>query len=428
MKILNFYFFVIFHSFLHFSESTNCSDECLSCDQEPEEGNSHCLSCKNSNLYLKEGNCVTKCAIGGGNSIIEGKKCIKCNDICDICSGESSDNLNPKCIACYSGHELVEDNNNCIKCNDNQYKFIETKKNNILNNNNELYYYYKTTCVEQNNFFECPIDTPILKINEKICSSFSCDKNDFENGICEVSNNIIKTQYLNEIIESTQDNILFTSAAKDNKGNLFIMSASSSKSCIYGLRQSGNFYFFNSQFLAWNNIESYDENWGQIITVDFDNITNIILFYNNNLEFFDTGTLNKISGSIESVLRLNTTKLSLGKELSYAYQLKSSSNSFLYYHFYISSSNSTYLSIKKYEILGSDIDSIHFILMSQNYLVSDNDKYVDCYETDNLRIVCSFINPQNKIQIHILNNNLENQNQEDIFLYNNNDIALSFKF
>ena len=428
MKILNFYFFVIFQSFLYFSESFNCSYECSSCDQEPEEGNSHCSSCKNSNLYLKEGNCVTKCAIGGGNSIIEGKKCIKCNDICDICSGESNNNLNPKCIACYSGHELVENNNNCIKCNENQYKFIERKNNNILNNNNEIYYYTKTTCVEQNNFSECPINMPILKKNEKICSSFSCNKNDFENGICEISNNIIKIQYLNEVIESTQDNIHFTYATKDNRGNLFILSASSSKSCIYGLIQSGNFYFFNSPFLEWNNIESFAENWGQIITIDFNNITNIILFYNDNLEFFDAGTSKKISGSIESVLGLNTTKLDSGNEVSYVHQLKSSSNSFLYYHFYISSLNFTYLSIKKYEIMSSDIDSIHFILMSQNFLVSEFNKYVDCYETDNLKmIVCSFINPQNKILIQILNNNLENQNQEDIFLYNNDDIALSFK-
>jgi len=426
MKIFNLYFYVIFHSFLYFSEGFNCSDECLTCDQEPEEGKSHCLSCKNRNLYLKEGNCVIECAIGGGNSIIEGKKCIKCNKICDICSGESNDNLTPKCLACYSGYELVEDNNKCVKCNDNQYKFIEAKKNNILNYNNELFYYTKTTCVEQNNFSECPIKMPILKKNEKICSSFSCDKNEFENGICEISNNIIKTQYLNDIIESTQDNIHFTYAAKDNKGNLFILSASSSISCIYSLKQSG-IYYFNSSFLEWNNIESFAENWGQIITIDFNNITNIILFYNNNLESFDTGTLMKRSGSIESVLRLNTTKLDLGNEVSYAYQLKSSSNSFLYYHFYTSSSNSTYLSIRKYEILGSDIDSIHFILISENFLVSDINIYVDCYETDNLRIVCSFINPQNKIQIQILNNNLENQNKEDIFLYTNDDIALSFK-
>jgi len=426
MKIFNFYFFAIFHSFLYIVEGYICSDECLSCDQDPEEGNSHCLSCKNSNLYLKEGNCVTKCPIGGGNSIIEGKKCIKCNDICDICSEESNDNLNPKCISCYSGHELIDDNNNCVKCNDNQYKFIEAKINKILNNNNELYFYNKTTCINENNFSECPINIPILKINEKICSSFSCKENEFESGICEISNNIIKSQYLNEIIESAEDNIHFICSTKDNKDNLFILSVSLSKSCIYGLRQS-NFYFFNSAFLDWNNIESFDKNWGQIITVDLNNITYIILFYNNILEFFDTGTLNKESGSIENILGLNTTRLGQGNEFFYSYQLKSSSNSFLYYHFFITSSNSTYLSIKKYEILDPDIHSINYILMSQNFLVSDIDKYVDCYETDNLRIVCSFINPQNKIQIQILSNNLENQNQEDIFLYNNDEIALSFK-
>ena len=427
MKIFKLYFFFIFHSFLYYVKSFICSDECLSCDQEPEEGNSHCLSCKQSNLYLKEGNCVTKCKIGGGNSIIEGKKCIKCNDKCDICSGESNDNLNPKCIACYSGHELVEDNNNCLKCLKNQYKFIEVKTNNILNNNIELYYYNKTTCINNNMFLECPINIPILKKNEKICTSFSCDKNEFERGICEISNKIIKTQYLNEIIESTLDNINFICEAKDNKGNLFVLSKSTSKIDIYGLETSGDYYFSNTPFLTKDSIESFNENWGQLITINLNNTSCIIFFHNNVLEFFDTEELTETSGSINNILDLESFNLSLGVQLSYAYQLKSSFNSFLYYYYYISPSNSTYLSIRKYELLSNEIGSIHFILMSQSFPVSETDIYADCYETDNLKIICSFINPQNKIKIQILNNNLENQNQEDIFLYNNDDITLSFK-
>lgn len=418
-----YFFFIFFFLYIEFSKNLTCSDECETCEQEPEDGNTHCLSCKN-NLYLNNGNCVTECPFGRGRSITEEKKCIQCNSNCDICSGESNDDLNQKCITCFGGYQLNTINNNCVKCSDEQYKLIEIKMKSFLNKSN-LYYYNKTFCMDNKSFIDCPIEMPILRINEKICSSFPCNNDEYENEICQISNHIIKVQYFDEIINSPIDNIQYTYTTKDNKGNLFILSESTKKRAIFGLKPSGNYYLYDVPFLTINSNGSIYENWGQFITVDVNNITYFLFFYDNFFEIFIPERLSMTTISMKQFLRLDSQNIGLGKEVSHSYQLKSSPNSFLFYHFFNTSDNICHLSISKYEI---SEENISFKLMSKNYTVLYIERFVDCYETENRIIICAFINEQFKIQIEILDYDLKRQTDENIYLYDNDgDFALSFK-
>ena len=120
-----------------------CHHHCASCtDDEYTDSNQKCTSCKNNELFLKDGNCVEKC--GDGYFIIEGensennnKKCKKCFENCKTCYGEyEEDTDNEKCLSCYD---------------DSRFKYLVDEKN------------FSSNCVE-----ECPNGTQLIN---NICKS-----------------------------------------------------------------------------------------------------------------------------------------------------------------------------------------------------------------------------------------------------------------
>ena len=59
-----------------------CHPNCETCSKNYTSSNTNCDSCSNSNLYLQNGNCVSKCSIGYYE---EGKTCLECHKNCLAC-------------------------------------------------------------------------------------------------------------------------------------------------------------------------------------------------------------------------------------------------------------------------------------------------------------------------------------------------------
>ena len=105
-----------------------CDDKCKTCKDGPIEGNQNCLSCKDGNDFLQEGNCIKNCTDGFYED--SNKTCINCHENCKTCEkGEKDGNQN--CLSCKDNVPYLINadgyNKNCI---DNCLEFNLTLENN----------------------------------------------------------------------------------------------------------------------------------------------------------------------------------------------------------------------------------------------------------------------------------------------------------
>ena len=95
-------------------QNFTCDDKCKTCKEEPKEGNQNCLSCKDENDFLQEGNCIKECTDGFYD--VGNKTCSRCNETCKTCEINSNN-----CTSCIDGKYLEKniENNICINCHEN---------------------------------------------------------------------------------------------------------------------------------------------------------------------------------------------------------------------------------------------------------------------------------------------------------------------
>ena len=96
-------------------------------------------------------------------------------------------------------------------------------------------------------FCECDLDTPINK--NGVCNLTYCTEDEFEDGTCSIDNDIIKTQWLNNIILFNDYKYRYCCFSINSKGDMIAEYSTEEKNGIrlfYGLKQDGNFFFKNS--------------------------------------------------------------------------------------------------------------------------------------------------------------------------------------
>ena len=91
---------------------------------------------------------------------------------------------------------------------------------------------------------ECDRYNPIKKDNS--CILTYCTDEEFSDGICEISNEIIKTQWLTNIIWIGEENSRFINFADYSNGDMIIETTSdpgNNKRIFFGLNSNGNYLF-----------------------------------------------------------------------------------------------------------------------------------------------------------------------------------------
>ena len=143
-----------------------CHTNCKECEEtSTDDNNQKCISCKNTEYFLKEGNCVEKCSDFGYYQ--KDKECLKCSENCKICTEYNI------CTECYEGKYLDENDYTCKKCSDDCLtcsKGIDSNGNNncIKCNQNSLKKYLIDDENNHNCVEKCPQNT-VLKIDKGLC-------------------------------------------------------------------------------------------------------------------------------------------------------------------------------------------------------------------------------------------------------------------
>ena len=92
-------------------------------------------------------------------------------------------------------------------------------------------------------FNYCNISEPILLPDRNLCVMQYCPKEDFESNKCKVDNDIIRTQWLNNIIEFGGENCRFSKVAKYSNGDIVSIANNDKegplKSYFFGLKENG---------------------------------------------------------------------------------------------------------------------------------------------------------------------------------------------
>ena len=296
--------------------SMNCFDRCKECENESNNRNNQECSICNEGYYLTNSkNCYNLGELIGYFYNSTTYKYELCSENCYECIDNSL-----KCISCKRGYKYNDKENTCEQCNQEYYSFILDAEEKCQNNEKDISIIsrckLKYTYCSYNNTenYECPREYPLLVNGKKECSIEPYNSTD-NNHI--ISNEIIKTQWLNKIIQIGEEQCWYIKADFSSNGDLIMETNKYDKINIdinryfYGIKSNGRPLFYNysnGKFEEQKTLKANTTNYkfeSQIIKIKLENddekdyyltcsfsdfSIEIIDFYNNKIE----GTLGHI--------------------------------------------------------------------------------------------------------------------------------------
>ena len=262
---------------------------------------------------------------------------------------------------------------------------------------------------------ECDIETPFL-YKGKCTSAINCPPDYIENGTCEINNEIIKVQWLNNIIHFNNYNDIkiksdYADIITTSNGNLVLLTSGwvdqhNGKRLFYILKKDGKGYFINENdetpFYLVENLLDIKNN-GNFYSIKLNNTNEdkeyiISISSNNNLDIYD------FNGRIYYSKSLNELY-----SRDYYYQdistfVESEKN---YFFGFIGKNEDKYsFIINKLNFNSTDMNNISPIISYNNYK-SSNSRIVSCYKTEQKYIICFYQNENYIYEIIVFNENLD---------------------
>ena len=282
------------------------------------------------------------------------------------------------------------------------------------------FYMFKFISCELN---ECPRDTPI-RIGEE-CLSTYCSKLNLEQGICSISNQIIKTQFLNNIILVGDKDFRFLKFMTSSNGELLLSISSCPKNKIriyYGIDlnglpifkdSSGNNVYTIKKIIKRNDpsIERYESQAG-LIKINGDS--------NNNKEYFINLGKSKTYIEIFDYIDYNNNLIEMAYNQTINVNIKSYFGSFFniiesninYNILAIISSDNKFLIMKlKFEYLSNG--KIKCTKITEKPFDAYDSRIVTCYNNENI-IVCAYVSTTTKYKIIVLDFSFNNKKNVEL--------------
>ena len=243
----------------------------------------------------------------------------------------------------------------------------------------------------------CPRETPILISDE--CKLQYCSKQEFESGYCKIKNDIIKTQWLNNIIAIGDYKYRYINFASYSNGDMVVETTTypgTTGRKFYGIKSNGRPLFTKSS----KETPYYYKEVGD--TIGHFEAESIIVKTTDNKELFFS--LSKLEGYAEmfdlqndNLLRATVAQFT---NHDYIYSLRhtivpftDSYNNNKYFIGVVASENNQYdIYFKEYTFNSYSNFFVYFYTASQPSQIRGTYGYmVSCYKTDNGFIVCSCI-------------------------------------
>ena len=290
---------------------------------------------------------------------------------------------------------------------------------------------------------ECDKSTPIQKLDNN-CYLTYCTKEEFEIGECIISNSVIKTQWLTNIIDVGNEGFRFINFALTSQGDLFLQTTAypyTRDNIFFGMKLNGRPYFTISReetlviLLTYLDSSLYTRYNGELINilVEKKNKKREYLMSigkdENNVEIFDFKndlvTIFPTKEMTEYLIR--SKKFSL-------FHFIDNNNKNSYILTFIGKKNETknlYYVLQKYEFFyNSTIDDIDYKkteYIKKENLDNKNYKYIlSCFQTVNRLIICFYYNSNLNYTATLYDSNLNEINNFD-FSHPSNEQDLFFK-
>ena len=279
---------------------------------------------------------------------------------------------------------------------------------------------------------ECDISTPIKK-SDNHCYLTYCTVLEFDKGECIISNTIIKTQWLTNIIKVGSYTYRFINFALSSKNDLFLQVTafpSTNENYFFGLNSRGRPYFLSSGNISSiisipyedSSIKSrYNGEFISLMINDEENSNNNIEYLmsvgkdENNVELFDLE--NKEVTIYSSTINMTSYNIR-SKKFSILSILENNKYYYIFTFIGKGEDNEIYYVMQKYEFsYKSTRNNIKYKSNEciKNPNLSNNTfKYIlSCFQTENQLIVCFFYNSNLYYTATLYNSNLTELNSFD---------------
>ena len=228
---------------------SECYDRCNECTELGDSTYHKCNSCKYPNTYLLDTNCYYDYELPHCYFNSDDSKFYFCSNDCYECNNNANE-----CVSCYRGYSYNSDTKTCTPCNSNTYIYVSdgVELCKTLENGRFACELKFTECTDINintENHECPRKYPLLIEGSE---TKECALEKYVLGTHTISNQIIKTQWLNNIIilgvgqcwyikksySSNEDLILETNVYNDSIKNDYRY--------FYGIKSNGRPLFYDS--------------------------------------------------------------------------------------------------------------------------------------------------------------------------------------
>ena len=261
----------------------------------------------------------------------------------------------------------------------------------------------------------CERELPILKDGN--CVLDYCTKQEFKDKVCVIDNQIVKTQWLNDIIWIGNQNFIYINFANNSNGDMIVETTSypsSEKRIFYGINRDGNPFFKDNNFFSSINVTEQEGNpdkgryEGEIFFAKstIDN-KEYLVSIGKNYQYVEVYNFNdsQVLYQISSISLFGRMVIGLrGAVINFELNEDGIYNNYIIYGF-ISNSN---FCLKKMQL------SLNNILIKSEFLSENNivGNSVSCFMTESLNIICFYllkVLALNHYKIIALDQNFEEQ-------------------
>ena len=289
---------------------------------------------------------------------------------------------------------------------------------------------------------ECNQSTPILK--EENCQLVYCSDEEFNLGKCIINNTIIKTQWLNNILNVGELNFRYLNFIKTANNITFFETSAhpdyTYERIYFGIKEDGSAFFGNSsgnksyiiKKKIPNNKEKYESEAGFIkINSDDNNYKDkeYIITIGKSSTYTEIFNINNLDEDLQLIP--TNTLIGDNTETYISSTINLTEEGIHYFFFAAIKGNSNYLfSLNKFKFQINSGSNVVFYtkIGSIDYTTTKERRMVTCFITENRIIVCFYYSKTNsKLAIALINPDLTKLKDNEDYLESANDGSYFYK-